>query len=132
MLLESQFGIPRQHQYRLLQSGRKRIRMVSAGVYNLLSKLTAAGPVGLYIGEYSPQTIRLSMDGAHLLGPLATKQTIELDDDQAKTWLQGEPMNYKAEHKGYVIVVNQGDILGCGRLSDGVLHSFVPKVRRLK
>lgn len=72
------------------------------------------------------------MDGAQLLGSLATKQVIELDDDQAETWLKGEPINYKAEHKGYVIVVNKGDILGCGSISEGVLHSFVPKVRRLK
>jgi NOL1/NOP2/fmu family ribosome biogenesis protein len=106
--------------------------MVSEDVYNLLSQLPFAGPVGLYIGEYSPRSIRLSMDGAHLLGLSATKHSIELDDKQATTWLEGKPMNYKSEYRGYVIVVNRGDILGCGRLSEGILHSYVPKVRRLK
>ena len=106
--------------------------MVSEAVYKLLAQQSFAGPVGLYIGEYNPRVIRLSMDGAQLLGPMATKNIIELDDNQAQTWLQGKPMNYKAKYKGYVIIVNQGDILGCGRLSEGVLYSYVPKVRRLK
>jgi len=106
--------------------------MVSEAVYNLLVQQPFAGPVGLYIGEYNPRVIRLSMDGAQLLGSTASKNIIELDEKQAQAWLQGKPMNYKAKHKGYVIVVNQGAILGCGRLSEGVLHSYVPKVRRLK
>jgi NOL1/NOP2/fmu family ribosome biogenesis protein len=72
------------------------------------------------------------MDGAMLLGKHASKQTIQLTADQAKDWMQGKSINYEDTQRGYVIVFHKEEILGCGSLSHGVLHSFVPKTRRPK
>ena len=131
-LLKKQFGIPKLAGYRFLKSGRKRIRLISETAFKLLSKLPYTGTTGLYIGEYSPNAFRLSMDGAQLLGHHATKQKVELTDVQAQQWLQGESVNYEDIQRGYVIVVHNNTILGCGSLSKGLLRSFVPKIRRLK
>ncbi len=131
-LLYSQFGIPKLAGYRFLKSGRKRIRLISDIAFSLLSNLPYTGTTGLYVGEYSPTAFRLSMDGAQLLGRHATKQIVELNDEQAKTWLQGESVNYEDEQRGYVIVVHNNTIIGCGSLSYGTLHSYVPKIRRPK
>lgn len=131
-LLKAQFGIPRLPSYRLLRSGRKRIRIISKAAFSLVPKVPCAGPAGLYFGEYAPNAVRLTMDGAQLIGSYATKQLVTLTTEQAKAWLQGESIEYKDERHGYVIVIHNGDILGCGSLSRGVLHSFVPKVRRPK
>ncbi len=131
-LLFTQFGIPKLVGYRLLKSGRKRIRLISTAAFNLLSELPYTGSTGLYIGEYSPNAFRLSMDGAHLLGPHAVKQRVELNDEQAEAWLQGESINYEDKQRGYVIVVHNNTILGCGSLSQGTLRSFIPKIRRPK
>ncbi len=128
--LYNQFGIPKLDGYRFLKSGRKRIRLISEAAFNLLPELPYTGTSGLYIGEYSPNAFRLSMDGAQLLGPHATKQIVELNDEQAETWLQGESVNYENEQRGYVIVVHNTTIIGCGSLSYGKLRSFVPKIRR--
>jgi NOL1/NOP2/fmu family ribosome biogenesis protein len=70
------------------------------------------------------------MDGAMLLGRFATKQKIQLTAEQAKNWMQGESINYEDKQRGYVIVYHEEDILGCGSISQGILHSFVPKKRR--
>jgi NOL1/NOP2/fmu family ribosome biogenesis protein len=131
-LLKNQFGIPKLPGYRFLKSGRKRIRLISEAAFDLLSQVPYTGTTGLYIGEYSPNAFRLSMDGAQLLGSHATKQRVTLTDDQAALWLQGESVNYKDEQRGYVIVVHNNTIIGCGSLSHGQLRSFVPKIRRLK
>jgi len=131
-LLKAQFGIPKPTNYRLLRSGRKRIRLISKAAVPLVSKVPCTGHVGLYFGEYTPHAIRLTMDGAQLIGSLATKQIVALTKEQAKTWLQGQPIEYKDKRHDYVIVKHNEDILGCGRLSGGVLHSFVPKSRRPK
>jgi NOL1/NOP2/fmu family ribosome biogenesis protein len=131
-LLNSQFGIPKLAGYRFLKSGQKRIRVISDIAFKILKDLPYTGTTGLYVGEYSPTAFRLSMDGAHLFAPFATKQIIELTEDQAKVWLQGESVNYEDEQRGYVIVVHNNIILGCGSLSSGILHSFVPKIRRPK
>lgn len=129
-LLRQQFGIPKLPGYRFLKSGRKRIRLISEEAFKLLSSLPYTGTTGLYVGEYSPNAFRLSMDGAQLLGPHATKQIVHLTDNQARAWLQGELINYEDEQRGYVIVVHNTTIIGCGSLSRGKLRSFVPKIRR--
>ena len=131
-LLYTQFGIPQLPGYRFLKSGRKRIRLITEAALNHLTDVPFTGTTGMYVGEYSPRAIRLSMDGAQILGRHASKRIIELTDEQTNYWLQGESINFKDEMRGYVIVTHNDDILGCGSLSQGLLHSFVPKVRRPK
>lgn len=131
-LLFTQFGIPKLKGYRLLQSGKKRIRLASEAASTLLPDVPYTGSSGLYVGEYSPRAVRLTMDGAMLLGHYATKQIIHLTTEQAKNWMQGESIIYENKQRGYVIVYHKEDILGCGSLSQGILHSFVPKTRRPK
>lgn len=131
-LLFSQFGILKLKGYRFLQSGKKRIRLISKTASTLLHEVPYTGSTGLYVGEYSPRAVRLTMDGAMLLGPHASKQIIHLTAEQAKDWMQGESINYENKQRGYVIVYHKEDILGCGSLSQGILHSFVPKTRRPK
>jgi NOL1/NOP2/fmu family ribosome biogenesis protein len=130
--LKTQFGIPHLPGYRLLRSGQKRIRIISKAAFSLVPNVPCAGPAGLYFGEYLPHAIRLTMDGAQLIGSHATKQIVTLSMSQAKAWLQGESIEYKSDQHGYVIVKHNEDILGCGSLSHGILRSYVPKVRRPK
>ncbi|MFX1563520.1 MAG: hypothetical protein ACFFDP_09455, partial [Promethearchaeota archaeon] len=108
------------------------IRIISKDAFSLVFKVPCAGPAGLYFGEYSPNAVRLTMDGAQFIGSSATKQLVTLTNEQAKVWLQGESVKHEDERHGYVIVMHDGDILGCGSLSHGILHSFVPKIRRPK
>ncbi len=131
-LLNTQFSIPRLTGYRFLRSGRKRIRLITKAALNHLVDVPYTGTTGLYVGEYSPRAVRLSMDGAQILGRHASKHIIELTAEQTNSWLQGESIKFKDEIRGYVIVTYKDDILGCGSLSQGLLHSFVPKVRRPK
>lgn len=130
--LRTQFGISPLPGYRLLRSGKKRIRIISESAFEHFLLLPYTATAGLYLGEYSRNRVRLSMDGAQLLGPFATKNIVELDTEQATRWLQGESIIYEDKRRDYVIVMQSNDILGCGRLSNGILHSFVPKIRRLK
>lgn len=131
-LLFTQFGILKLKGFRFLQSGKKRIRLISEAASSLLTDVPYTGSTGLYVGEYSPRAVRLTMDGAMLLGQYATKQRIQLTAEQAKEWMQGKSINYENKQRGYVIVYHKEDILGCGSLSQGLLHSFVPKKRRPK
>lgn len=131
-LLTKHYGIHKIPGYRFVRSGQKRIRLISEAALSLLSEVPYTGTTGLYIGEYSPRGVRLSMDGAQLLGHHASKQIARLTAKEADSWLQGESINYEDEQRGYVIVVHGHDVLGCGNLSQGVLHNYVPKIRRTK
>jgi len=131
-LLEEQFGAPRLPGFRLLRSGKNRIRLISEEAYQLVGQTPTPRPAGLYFGEQTPEGIRLSIEGAQLVGPKATRQVVNLTPSQADIWLQGQPVRVQDQRTGFVIVRQEGDILGCGRLSQGLLHSFIPKVRRPK
>ncbi len=129
-LLHNQYGVSQFSGYRLLRSGRKRIRIISEAAFKLITQVPCAGPAGLYFGEYRPHVIRPSMDGAQLIGPYATKGVITITKEQTKNWLQGQSIETADEQRGYVIVSDGHRFLGCGSLSKGILLSFVPKVRR--
>ncbi len=129
-LLHHQYGVSQLPGYRLLRSGRKRIRIISEEAFKLVTQVPCAGPAGLYFGEYRPHAIRPSMDGAQLIGPYATKGVVIITKEQANNWLQGQSIEIKDDQHGYVIVSDGHRFLGCGSLSKGVLLSFVPKVRR--
>ncbi|MHA1605954.1 MAG: methyltransferase RsmF C-terminal domain-like protein [Candidatus Freyarchaeota archaeon] len=129
--LEEQFGVRRIEGVRLLLSGRKRIRAVSE---TLLEKTHIENPLamGIYFATIMPDGIRLSIEGSQMVGAEAKKNIVEVDDSLADKWLKGETIPVNPSLKGYVIVKNRGDFLGCGKAAGGTLRNFVPKSRRLK
>jgi NOL1/NOP2/fmu family ribosome biogenesis protein len=129
-LIEAQFGVASLPGYRLLRSGRYRIRIISEAAYQLTCLTPGFELAGLYLGEFGIGGIRLSLDGAQLIGPHATRQVVSLTSAQAEAWLRGESIDVEDRRSGYVVVRHQSDILGCGNLSRGRLHNFLPKDRR--
>jgi NOL1/NOP2/fmu family ribosome biogenesis protein len=129
-LIESQFGVKPLPGCRLLQSGQNRIRVISQEAYELVPQVPFIQVAGLYMGERRPNGIRLSLDGAQLIGPRAVRQILALTSEQAAAWLRGESIDVEDSRSGYLIVSHRSDILGCGSLSGGRLHNFLPKDRR--
>ncbi|NJE76031.1 hypothetical protein [Thermococcus sp. ES12] len=88
---------------------------------------------GVYFGRVESDGIRLSIEGSFLVGPKATKNVVELDDERAKRYLAGESVeiNDKDLH-GWVIVRWRSYYLGSAKAKEGRLINYVPKERRLK
>lgn len=130
--LQTQFGVPRINGVRLLLSGKKRVRAVSEA---LLSKLRNKSTLsaGIYFATIMPDGIRLSVEGAQMLGEKAKKNVVEIDSDLAEKWLRGENIPIPPMFKGYVIVKDKSknDFLGCGLAKRGTLINFFPKARRI-
>ncbi|MFH1848851.1 MAG: hypothetical protein ABH879_01540 [archaeon] len=85
--------------------------------------------VGLYIAEVCHDGIRLSIEGSQLVGPTASKNVIDADDEEARKWLSGQELDREAS--GYVIIRHGSDYLGCGKGAVKRIMNFVPKIRRL-
>ena len=88
--------------------------------------------LGLYFGTISKGNLRLSIEGSQLVGPKATKNILELNDKQVKEWLKGEDVNIESELTGFLIIKNNKDYLGCGKIIENKLLNFIPKGRRIK
>ncbi|ASI98746.1 methyltransferase RsmF C-terminal domain-like protein [Thermococcus celer] len=98
-------------------------------------RLEVKGPDrnGVYFGRVESDGIRLSIEGSFLVGPHATKNVVELDDERAKMYLAGESVEItERELHGWVIVRWRDYFLGSAKAKDGRLINYVPKDRRLR
>ncbi|HII72650.1 TPA: hypothetical protein HA265_07885 [Candidatus Woesearchaeota archaeon] len=90
--------------------------------------------VGLYIARMENE-VRLSIEGAQLIGPLAKKNVVTVTDEETRTWFRGEDIAVEDDRlkglSGYVILRNKDDFLGSGKVSGGKILNFVPKGRRI-
>ncbi len=123
-MLERQFGVS-SLKLRLKQGGGGRwyVRVECE------QELEAAHP-GLYFGTLERDGFRLSVEGSHIVGRLASKGVVELEREQALRWMMGEDVEAEAP-EGYVILRYAGYFLGCGRAKGGVVRNFLSANRRL-
>ncbi|AFL96172.1 hypothetical protein CL1_1977 [Thermococcus cleftensis] len=97
--------------------------------------LDVSGPDrnGVYFGRIESDGIRLSIEGAFLVGPKATKNVVELDDERAKRYLAGESVEIDDKDlHGWVIVRWRFYYLGSAKAKEGRLINYVPGERRLR
>ena len=105
--------------------------------------------VGTYFGEQTDSGLRLTIEGSALIGPLATKNVVEITNDELKEWWAGKNIvkeldtkKEKATREGYLIVSYRNpktkklDFLGSGRYKqiNGTwqILNYVPKIRRIQ
>lgn len=121
-----------------LQNNQDRIFLCTREIGALPLEQLRIDRLGIYIAKLHRGELRLSVEGSQLLGPLANKNIVKLDDSEAHLWLQGEPIEISAkavkaaEPRAFVLIKHNSDFLGCGKLADDKILNFVPKERRLK
>ena len=94
-------------------------------------KISDTGRRGIYFGRIESDGIRLTIEGSFLVGPKATKNFIELDDERARRYLAGESVEVEVPD-GWVILKWRSYYLGSAKAKNGKLLNYVPKERRLR
>jgi NOL1/NOP2/fmu family ribosome biogenesis protein len=87
--------------------------------------------LGLYFGEIYEGKVRLSIEGAQIIGKTAASNILVVDDTQANIWMKGEDFDIDSDLEGFVIIKNREDVLGCGKIAGKKLYNYMPKERRL-
>ncbi|WP_456422828.1 methyltransferase RsmF C-terminal domain-like protein [Thermococcus sp.] len=95
-------------------------------------KISDTGRRGIYFGRIESDGIRLTIEGAFLVGPKATKNVLELDDEKARRYLAGESVEVNGDVNGWVILRWRSYYLGSAKAKNGRLLNYVPKERRLR
>lgn len=114
----------------LIKTGKDRIYLVNRDVDRISFENIRINSAGLYIAEQKGE-LRLSIEGSQLIGPKATKNVIEIDDEQRKLWFTGQDIPLEGESKGFLILKHGKDYIGSGKHKEGKIHNYVPKNRRL-
>jgi NOL1/NOP2/fmu family ribosome biogenesis protein len=130
-LLKKQWDCEIELDYVFMLSDKDKAYIVNRDIERIdLSKLRI-NSLGMYLGEIKHNEIRLTIEGAQLIGPHAKKNIVELDDKEARLWLKGYDIDKEASAQGFVILKHNSDFLGTGRYKDGKISNFVPKTRRI-
>ncbi|MCX8194123.1 MAG: hypothetical protein N3G19_02050 [Candidatus Pacearchaeota archaeon] len=134
-LLEKNFNIKISVPYYLIRQSKDKIRIFTGNLSSndiiILSKLLSVETIGLYFAFSKEQEFRLSFDASILYGK-NSKKIIELNNEEAKSWLKGENIENKTGKKGYFLIKYNDNILGCGKATQEKILNFVPKERRVK
>jgi len=88
--------------------------------------------IGMYFAKLYPNGIRLSIEGSQLIGPLAKKNILEVNNDEVKNWVKGYDILTDERFNGYVIIKNNNDYFGSGFYREGKIENMIPKDRRIK
>ena len=108
------------------------IFIISRDVERLDLENVRIDSLGLYFGQLRNNELRLSIEGSQLMGSIATKNVVEIDDGQLRAWLGGNDLEISpGGSSGYVIIKHNRDFLGCGKCKGGKILNFVPKARRV-
>ncbi|MBD3313768.1 hypothetical protein GF345_04970 [Candidatus Woesearchaeota archaeon] len=89
--------------------------------------------MGMYFGEVMKnKEVRLSIEGSQIVGPVAKKNVLDISDGETKIWLHGHNLFRKViKESGFVIIKNNDDFMGCGKVKQGEILNYVPKTRRI-
>ena len=133
--LHAQFGI-KELPGKIVMRGEERLFFFTGEIdEDGIRKLEQSAPiekVGVYFAKLINEEIKLTIEGTQLLKEQITKGIFQINDSQAEEWMMGRELNLKSGLRGFVVMKNNDDYLGCGKASQEKITNFIPKSRRLK
>lgn len=129
-LIKNSWGAELKLDYVFLRSDKDKLHIVNREIERIDFSKLRVNSMGLYIGELKNNQLRLTIEGSQLIGPLSTKNVVDISKDQLKEWLKGNEIESE-EGEGFVIVRHENDYFGCGKAKEGKILNYVPKTRRL-
>ncbi|MBI4448414.1 hypothetical protein HY641_00110 [Candidatus Woesearchaeota archaeon] len=132
--LERQWGFTEKLDYVFIRTAQDNVYIAHRDFANLDRTSLRINNVGIYFCEIQKNgDVRLSIEGSQIIGPKATKNILDLEDQQVDLWMKGyELENFDQERKGHFIIRHGEDFMGCGYIVPGKkILNYVPKARRI-
>jgi NOL1/NOP2/fmu family ribosome biogenesis protein len=120
-----------QDKYYFFLSDKNKVYIVNMKLNDIPLDNVKLNSHGLYFCEMSDHKIRLSIEGSMMVGKSAGKNVYEVDDATARSWLKGNDITCSENYVGFIILKNNDDFLGCGKVVNGQVYNYIPKIRRI-
>ncbi len=131
-LIEKQWGAKIKFDYGFLKNNKNRVFIISKDISRIDISNLRLNSVGMYFCEIDKQGVRLSIEGSQIIGPKATKNVVELSEEEIRKWFKGEDIEKECKDcNGFVILKNKNDFLGTGKYVNGRILNYVGKSRRV-
>ena len=133
--LKEQFGI-KEIPGKIVMRGEERLFFFTGEIdEDEIRKIEEIAPIekiGVYFAKIINDDIKLTIEGTQILKNQISEGIFEINDEQAEEWMMGRELNIKTGLKGFIVIKNNDDFLGCGKASENKITNFIPKSRRLK
>ena len=131
-LIERQWGAKIKIDLGFLKNNKNRVFIISKDISKIETSRLRINSVGMYFCEIDDRGIRLSIEGTQIVGAKATKNVVELNEEETKKWFKGEDLEKECKDcSGFVILKNKKDFLGTGKYTNGRILNYVGKSRRV-
>lgn len=131
--IKDQYGkVPEIFEKLAFVQGKDKIYVIERDLDKIELENIRINSIGLYIAEVKGGQLRLSIEGAQIIGPTATKNVCEITEEQLKEWFKGQDLKKEGDYSGFVILKCGKDYVGSGKYREGLILNFVPKARRLQ
>lgn len=131
-IIENQWGAKLKLDYGFLRNSKNRVFIISKDIARIDTSKLRLNSAGMYFCEMDKKGIRLSIEGSQLIGEKATKNIVELNEEETRKWFKGEDLEKNCENcNGFVILKHKDDFLGTGKYANGKVLNYVSKARRV-
>ena len=130
-LIENQWNAKLKLNYAFLKNNKNRVFIVNKDLSKIDFLKLRINSLGMYFCEINTPNIRLSIEGSQIIGPTATKNIVEINEEQTKQWFKGEDLEINGNYNGFVIIKHNNDFLGTGKYKEGKVLNYISKSRRI-
>jgi len=136
-VIVEQFGYFPEKEYAFLKGENEKVFIVNRDLEKIDLKKLIVDRVGLYFAELKEREIRLSKEGAQLLGHEAylqgkeLKNVIDFTGEELREYFQGvDVVKDLGVENRLVLLRYKQDIFGCAKYKEGKILNFMPKQHR--
>ena len=131
-MIEEQWGAKIKLDYGFLKNNKDRVFVISKDISKIETSKLRINSAGMYFCEVYSNGIRLSIEGSQIVGAKATKNVVELSEEETKRWFKGDDLEKECRDcSGFVILRHGKDFLGNGKYANGKILNYVSKTRRV-
>lgn len=123
----------------VLQTGKKdKIWIATRDSFKIDFEQVKINTVGMYFGRINYRNkLKLSVEATAIVGPEATKNILELNEEETWEFLRGMDIEFEEQRiknlskEKFLIIKSKKNWLGIGTLEGNTLHNSLPKSRRI-
>ncbi len=126
------YGYFPKEDFAYLQNEKGKVFLINKDLARIEIKKIRVDKLGLYFAEVKNNEVRLSKEGAQLIGKHeGLKNVVELNKEEMKKYFQGEDLSKDLGEKNrFVLLKYEEDIFGCAKYKEKNILNFLPKIHR--
>jgi NOL1/NOP2/fmu family ribosome biogenesis protein len=129
--LNKQFDTTEDLEYVFIKNNKEKVYLISREIEKISLDKIRIDSLGLYFGTIQPDGFRPSIEGSQIIGKIARRNILEINNDQKHEWIKGNNLEVEKEGNEIVLLKYNKDFMGAGKHRGHTIINSISKARRL-